>query len=890
LATVVAISRAKRTVRAIRHLCIPCSSSNFNVLSPSCQESTVKRFHLHTRVALVALAGAAVVSCNESLTTPSTLAPRGANFDLSAPSQIVISQVYGGGGNSGATLTNDFIELYNASSHTVSLDGWSVQYASSSGSTWQVTPLSGTIAAGGYYLIEEAAGSGGTTPLPTPNAIDNTAMSASSGKVALVSNATALSGTCPAADAIVVDFVGFGGANCFEGSGHTATLSATKAAIRSNPAQDTNDNAADFVTGAPNPHNGPSDGVATTGPLARAIVAGPASAAINASLTFVALAQDATRQTIEDPAATYTWASSDPSVAAIDSVSGDTAFVSAIAVDAAPVTISVSVAIGGTTVAATHELTVTPPVPGHVSIGVGTDPLVIGYQTQLFVTGGSADDSGNPVYSSMVTWSSSNPTILSVDNRGIVTARAEGFATLTGTAADGTAGSYTLDTEVPFYSSSARAGHNTELGTPTDRDPSNDVLIERKQYTISYNPQRGGPNWVSWDLSASHLGKRNRCNCYTADTALARLGYGQYMYTTADYTGGGYDRGHMEPSADQTTTDGENATTFFLTNFLPQTHALNAGPWEKLENALRDSVNSGREAYVIAGGVFTNGVGLGSLKNEGKIFIPDSTWKIVVLMPANTGLENISSTSDVDVIAVNMPNIGNPAGDWTAFRTTVGKIQRSTGYDFLASLPDAIECRVEFDCSPVVNAFDGATLLSGETYAATGTFSDVDGDAWTASASYGDNSAVVATPVNEFSFQLSHTYSAAGTFTVTATVNDGYTSTSRTATVVVETPSQGVANLDAAVDNLAALSASLRATSATQQSAGLNTGELNALHAKLDAASADLARANRQAAVNTLGAFVNQLQSMIDTGRVPAASGSPIIAYAQRVIRSIDAR
>jgi endonuclease G len=206
---------------------------------------------------------------------------------------------------------------------------------------------------------------------------------------------------------------------------------------------------------------------------------------------------------------------------------------------------------------------------------------------------------------------------------------------------------------------------------------------------------------VSWDLSATHLGASDRCNCFTADTALTRQGV--KAYTTLDFISGGqYDRGHMEPSADQSTTDTENATTFFLSNVLPQRHDLNAGPWEKLEIALRDSVRAGREAYVIAGGIFTGGTGLGTLNGAGNIFIPDSTWKIVVLMPAGEGLSDITSASDVDVIAVNMPNVtGIILNDWPQYVTTVDKIQQSTGYDFLSSLPESIQCQVEGrSCTP----------------------------------------------------------------------------------------------------------------------------------------------------------------------------------------------
>ncbi len=171
-----------------------------------------------------------------------------------APGFIVISQVYGGGGNTGATYTNDFIELFNAGGAPVNIAGWSVQYASATGTSWAVTPITGIIQPGHYYLIQEAAGSGGTMPLPTPDATGSIAMSATNGKVALVVGTTPLTGSCPAG---VLDFVGYGStANCYEGSGPTATLSNTTAALRNNNGcTDTNNNAADFSVLDPAPRN-----------------------------------------------------------------------------------------------------------------------------------------------------------------------------------------------------------------------------------------------------------------------------------------------------------------------------------------------------------------------------------------------------------------------------------------------------------------------------------------------------------------------------------------------------------------------------------------------------------------------------------------------------------
>lgn len=173
--------------------------------------------------------------------------------------QVVISQVYGGGGNSGASFRNDFIELHNTSDAPISLSGWSVQYAASARTSWQVTPLTGTIQPGGYFLIQQAAGTGGTEDLPAPDVIGTIAMAAGSAKVALVNSVTPLTGSSPVADPSVSDFVGYGAADAFEGSGAAPLLSATLAAIREVAgSQDSDNNAADFVAGTPAPRNSSS--------------------------------------------------------------------------------------------------------------------------------------------------------------------------------------------------------------------------------------------------------------------------------------------------------------------------------------------------------------------------------------------------------------------------------------------------------------------------------------------------------------------------------------------------------------------------------------------------------------------------------------------------------
>lgn len=606
---------------------------------------------------------------------------------------LVISQVYGGGGNTGATYKNDFIELFNPTGADVSVAGWSVQYTSASGTSWKVTPLAGSITAHHYYLVQEAAGSGGTADLPTPDATGTIAMSASDGKVALVRDTAALTGSgagtgtlggtpCPTAPAAgIADFVGYGTATCFEGTDGTPAGSATKSVVRrADGNQDTNDNVSDFDASSVSPRNSAYI-QPTPGPLDHVFISGASRVVVGTPLSLGATAEDANDVRIP---ATFTWSSSDPSRATVDA----TGHVTAVN-PGGLVTITATTTVNGITKSGSRILAVSSSTA--VSLSGRTPPLPVGFEDAMFASGGTAP----------MTWISSDPSVLAVDSLGVITATGVGTATIAAFDANQSGAAWFVTTEAQTFSSTARSGHNTEFGVPTDGDPSNDVIISRKEYTISYNPQHAGPNWVSWDLDSTHLGATDRCNCFTADTALTRMGI--KAYTTLDFISGGqYDRGHMEPSADQSTTDTENATTFFLANVLPQRHDLNAGPWEKLEIALRDSARAGREAYVIAGGIFTGGTGLGTLNGAGNIFIPDSTWKIVVLMPAGKGLSDVTSASDIDVIAVNMPNVtGIIANDWTQYLTTVDNIQQSTGYNFLSSLPESIQCQVEVrSCGP----------------------------------------------------------------------------------------------------------------------------------------------------------------------------------------------
>ncbi|MFN0283207.1 MAG: ExeM/NucH family extracellular endonuclease [Kineosporiaceae bacterium] len=170
---------------------------------------------------------------------------------------VVLSEVYGGGGTTGATFRNDFVELANRGSAVVDLTGWSVQYASATGTTWQATALTGSLGPGATYLVQQASSGAAGAVVPTPDVTGGVNLSAASGKVALVRTTTPLTGctgSCVAA-AGVHDFLGYGTANDFEGAPAPGAASSTAVYRFTGP--DTDDNDADFGVAPPTPKGAP---------------------------------------------------------------------------------------------------------------------------------------------------------------------------------------------------------------------------------------------------------------------------------------------------------------------------------------------------------------------------------------------------------------------------------------------------------------------------------------------------------------------------------------------------------------------------------------------------------------------------------------------------------
>ncbi len=412
---------------------------------------------------------------------------------------------------------------------------------------------------------------------------------------------------------------------------------------------------------------------------------------------------------------------------------------------------------------------VTPPPPPNGITFSGRDntdpPLPVGFEDQLFATLRSGSD--GTVITTTFTWASETPALASIDANGVVRALGAGTMVLRATASDGTSATYALESIVGAFGGTAAYGNNTEFGDPTDGDASDEVIIRRAQYTSSFSPARGIPNWVAYDLDASHFGALDRCDCFTYDPELPQ---GQ-RYTTGDYTGAGaiagygIDRGHLARSFDRTTGSLDNAATFYFSNIIPQASDNNQGPWAQFENHLGDLArNDNREVYIVAGASGSKG----TVKNEGRITIPSATWKVALVLPRDAGLASIDSWDDVQVLAVLMPNdAGIRNVPWQTYLTTVDAVEAASGFDLLSALRDDIETAVESGTRPPVAALDGPwSGIQGDAIAMSGALSsDADGDALTYAWSFGDGTAGFGQGAN-------HAYAAAGSYAVTLVVTD----------------------------------------------------------------------------------------------------------------------
>lgn len=216
------------------------------------------------------------------------------------------------------------------------------------------------------------------------------------------------------------------------------------------------------------------------------------------------------------------------------------------------------------------------------------------------------------------------------------------------------------------------------LEIPAKLKDRSEKILKRTNYTVSYNRNWNLPNWVAWELNKNETkGKNNRNEEFTADTELPKAN----QVESWDYSGSGYDRGHMCPAGDNHFDAKAMNESFYMSNICPQNHELNAGKWNDLEIACRKWANRHGEVYIVCGPIIDkrNGKRIGK---EHEIIVPKQFFKVIL----------ITSTDPVRAIGYIFENDGSER-PYKAH--SVDEIEKITGMDFFPNLPDNLENVVE---------------------------------------------------------------------------------------------------------------------------------------------------------------------------------------------------
>ena len=214
-------------------------------------------------------------------------------------------------------------------------------------------------------------------------------------------------------------------------------------------------------------------------------------------------------------------------------------------------------------------------------------------------------------------------------------------------------------------------------------------IIERPQYVISYCDDLNSARWVSWFVDKNSYGTVPR---YSGNFRTERVLPPHFtVIRHSDYTRSGYDRGHIVRSKERTQTVEDNIATFYLTNIIPQKDVLNRGIWSQFENYYeRLAKEQDKQLYIISGGWYSEN----PQRINNKIAIPDSCWKVVLIL-CNTKTINCIDTT-TQIIAVMMPNDETAKGQqWQSFITTSSRIEHSTNFSFFALIPPQVKIVIE---------------------------------------------------------------------------------------------------------------------------------------------------------------------------------------------------
>lgn len=313
-----------------------------------------------------------------------------------------------------------------------------------------------------------------------------------------------------------------------------------------------------------------------------------------------------------------------------------------------------------------------PPSTGIIVVGNLSD--VFGSASQAFFDDGTHGDStaGDNVFSYSITIAAGTPG----GNRVVTAVASDAQARTVNLSQSVTINALLLNEDPLLFGNPSGA-----TGVVSNE---NNYLMQKPQYSLSYNRSKATPNWTAWRLDSSWLGNVGRQDDFRPDTTLP---LGWYQVTPEDYAEPVYDRGHMCPSGDRTNSVANNSATFLMTNMVPQIPANNQGPWEDFETYCRTLAGQGNEIYIMSGPV--GNIGTIGATQQNRIVIPSATWKVVLVLPnGSNDLRRASSraTRVFGIIVPNQPplNINDP---WRPYRVTVDAVEYLTGYDFFSAIP-----------------------------------------------------------------------------------------------------------------------------------------------------------------------------------------------------------
>jgi endonuclease G len=236
---------------------------------------------------------------------------------------------------------------------------------------------------------------------------------------------------------------------------------------------------------------------------------------------------------------------------------------------------------------------------------------------------------------------------------------------------------------------------NLVLGNPSGAtpDPANrdNFLMVKPYFVVSHNNSKGTPNWVSWTVTESDLGQAPRKDVFDDD---ATLPMDFLRVTSRDYSGGGFDRGHMCPHSDRAANVVMSYSTFVMTNIIPQAPNVNRKAWAEMENYCRELVRHHDRLFIIAGPVGEGGIGSkGRRKTIGdsRVVVPSACWKLVVDVPDTGSNDPAQISSDARVLTVEMPNDNDTVDEsWGQYRTTPARVEQETGLLFFTNLKPSL--------------------------------------------------------------------------------------------------------------------------------------------------------------------------------------------------------